>query len=122
MNSDIHNNAQKALNLAKAQVRSVDAIKFLIDEFDSVSRNLAIEMEEFHDEKIREIEYEAMLELELNNLKMQAESHIQPKKNNPMNPKNKRIMKDPIPFNFSQSVHLYLILVCFQFNHNVRRH
>jgi hypothetical protein len=85
--------------------------KTFIDIFDSVKqRGLAVELEIYFEEKEKELEYEAMQRLELENLKLEAEKTIKPKgSNNPFNRKKNNDFSSIPSLNTSQMVIFSLI-------------
>ena len=98
----------RALNMAKSCIRSMDVSSNMSDLFDSYgSRGMSIQMEESHDERVRELEYEQMQIFEFMQMRKEAEKTIKPRSNDIMRKPAKRLMNEPIP-SFSQSVHLFL--------------
>lgn len=91
---------------AKNLIRTIEAGKRLIDIFDDLKlRALAVELEIYFEEKEKELEYEMMQTLEMDQLRAEAEKNIKPKgQNNPFNRKKNNDLSSIPSLNNSQIV------------------
>ena len=88
----------KALHMCLTCIRSVDGLKKMTEFFDIYNmRSLAIQLEECHEEKQKELEYEQLQIFSFMRLREAAEKSIKPRSEDPMRRAPVKRTAEPVP-------------------------